>query len=214
MDKKNINIAKFLRGMIGLKLYTCSHGWLVLEEVNDDGYIKLKLESGQRVVLDRYGRLHPDGECVISTSPTSGKLVWERWDKSKVSEFPPKTWEEFCQICDDISLDSSVRVVGGKEFKRYNYNSLYERAAEALLKISQLIGLGYGGVVTKEEWRKKGEKYTISCQFTSGTPPQPYFLPAITDEPTPIAFHTWEQVEEFLSFSSNQLLLHDYFLQF
>ena len=81
------------------------------------------------------------------------------------------------------------------------------KSALALLKIHQLIEVGYGGNITKEEWEKAFElKYVISCTADKSFPIH------TTNCIHTIAFHTKEQAEEFLKYTENVELVKDYFM--
>lgn len=78
-----------------------------------------------------------------------------------------------------------------------------ERSILALLRIRQLIEVGYGGNVTNDEWEKA---YIISCTADK------IFTIHATNCIHTIAFHTKEQAEEFLKYPENVQLLKDYFM--
>ena len=82
-----------------------------------------------------------------------------------------------------------------------------ERSALALLKIHQLIEIGYGGNITNEEWKEHTKiKYTIDLKDKKLICSYTYHFKSH------IAFHTKEQAEEFLKYSENVQLLKDYFM--
>lgn len=119
----------------------------------------------------------------------------------------PKTWSElveenkyqpyFAEIHSKFSLKD--KCIYGK--------STIEKSAASLLKIHQLIEVGYGGNVTNEEWEEAFElKYVISCTADK------IFTVHATNCIHTIAFHTKEQAEEFLKYPENVQLLKDYFM--
>ena len=81
------------------------------------------------------------------------------------------------------------------------------KSALALLKIHQLIEVGYGGNITDEEWKEHTKtKYTIDSKDKKLICSYTYHFKSH------IAFHTKEQAEEFLSYIENVQLLKDYFM--
>lgn len=96
-----------------------------------------------------------------------------------------------------------------QHISRMNYGPIEPivKSALALLKIHQLIEVGYGGNVTNEEWENAFElKYVISCTVDKSFPIH------ATNCIHTIAFHTKEQAEEFLKYTENVQLLKDYFM--
>ena len=85
-------------------------------------------------------------------------------------------------------------------------NTSIEKSALALLKIYQLIEVGYGGNISSEEWNNNEWKFTYQYTKTGidiiSTRISKYI----------IVFHTKEQAEEFLSYPENIQLLKDYFM--
>lgn len=86
-----------------------------------------------------------------------------------------------------------------------------EKSALALLKINQLIEVGSGGNVTKNEWENESiYKWFIGFddsfkKFSLDFTLSPYSYAHIT-------FHTKKQSKEFLSYTENVKLLKDYFM--
>ena len=84
----------------------------------------------------------------------------------------------------------------------------------ATYKISRIIDLGYGGIVSEEEWKDlKIPKYSVIYHPTC----QDEKLKFDGDEELPtekhfIAFHTPEQREEFMSHESNRKLVEQYYM--
>lgn len=78
----------------------------------------------------------------------------------------------------------------------------------ATIKIAKLIELGYGGMITDEEWQNPNEKFVIKPYYQRGK----FFLEKSTscNYKCFIAFHTYEQAEEFMSYSENVELLKQY----
>lgn len=81
----------------------------------------------------------------------------------------------------------------------------------AIYKIAILIELGYGGMVSDEEWKDDNcKKYAITYYPQS----QEKFIPTscYIGEHKFIAFHTYEQREEFMSYPDNMKLIEQYYM--
>lgn len=82
--------------------------------------------------------------------------------------------------------------------------------AIATLKIAKLIELGFGGTITDEEWKSPNEKFVIKPHYQRGK----VFLEKSTSLNYKhfIAFHTYDQLEEFLSYPENVELVEQFFM--
>lgn len=207
---KQLNLCKILKGHEGDTFYCSLVGQEVtLVFINDNlsisvEYINKEDESGDiaaHLVLYPNGANYKDGECVLF--PSKDQRDWSKWiaeQKPKV----PKTWSELVEQ-DKVKFQKAINIAD-KDISDYN---AIEKSALALLKIHQLIEVGYGGNVTKEEWKNNKIKYTIRINKDEifGID---YTLTGWMH--SHIAFHTNEQAEEFLSKPENVQLLKDYFM--
>ena len=146
------------------------------------------------------GTSRKEGECMLF--PSKDQRDWNKWieeNKSKTS----KTWSDSLFTVYELSY-----IDNDKDYVLTSTGiSPIERSALALLKIHQLIEVGYGGNVTNEEWENAFElKYVISCTADKSFPIH------ATNCIHTIAFHTKEQAEEFLKYPENIQLLKDYFM--
>lgn len=123
-------------------------------------------------------------------------------DNSEPTELKIKTWADVEEMSEEhifINIDNNLNLP----------DSVYWKYM-ATLKIAKLIELGYGGIVTNEEWKDDGkEKYAVTCiinkklellSFTTCN--EKYF----------IAFHTREQRDEFMSYPENVKLIKLYYM--
>lgn len=152
------------------------------------------------------------GECMLF--PSKDQRDWNKWFEEQKSKVP-KTWNDI--VNQNKTKDSKVEI--GTTFGYYVYDSTssntpIEKSALALLKINQLIEVGYGGNITNEEWRNsKLIKVIISRQELKEIGEDTPFTKLLTQFTfSHIAFHTKEQAEEFLSYPENIELLKDYFM--
>lgn len=121
----------------------------------------------------------------------------------------PKTWEDVEKAeGGDIRVDSKVINPNGRA---WGLGLKYHQKAEATLKLAILIELGYGGMVGEEEWKDSDiNKFSIVPFDTKKG------LKIVTtifeSDKRFIAFHTLQQVEEFMSHESNRKLVEMYYL--
>lgn len=119
----------------------------------------------------------------------------------------PKTWSDI--VNQNKTKDSKVEI--GTTFGYYVYDSTssntpIEKSALALLKINQLIEVGYGGNAIKTP-----DNNTICIIYDFHTN---MFMVNVCSSlwRSHIIFHTKEQAEEFLKYPENVQLLKDYFM--
>lgn len=115
-----------------------------------------------------------------------------------------KTWEdvvkEYPHFKDDIdNLKYNIL---------YGWNGLSDKII-ATYKIAKLIEFGYGGMMTEEEWKDGTVKFVIKC-----TPNEKSYLyeDEICNDIEFIAFHTYKQREEFMSYPENVKLVEQYYM--
>ena len=123
-----------------------------------------------------------------------------------------KTWEDVEKAeGGEIRVDSKVINPNGQA---WGLGLKYHQKAEATLKLAILIDLGYGGMVSEEEWEVLNiPKYCIIYHPTC----QDERLKFDDDDEIPtkkhfIAFHAPEQRKEFMSYESNKRLVEQFFL--
>lgn len=82
--------------------------------------------------------------------------------------------------------------------------------AIATFKIAKLIELGYGGMITNEEWNSAGTKYTIDCIYCLESNSMGLSISSVTSHKCFLAFHTKKQRDRFLEY--NESLCKDYYM--
>ena len=137
-------------------------------------------------------------------------MLYDMFGEHNLNPAPQiKTWE-------DVEKDGYyVGINVNTELKRIdmfaNDVSLkIQNKIQATLKIAKLIDLGYGGMVSEEEWRDGHLRvYTILPTEFEGE-----FEIANTNFPYRafLSFHTQQQAEEFISHESNKILVRQYYL--
>lgn len=198
---ENINLCEILKGHEGELFYTTCWGYVELTKVSN--YV---LYFDDTFKTNIQGKINDRGECVIF--PSKDQRDWDKWDKENNHKTPktPKTWSELVEARDIFTEFAEIGSNHGADSSKTFSETLIEKSALALLKIHQLIEVGYGGNVTREEWNKNKSIYCIVCYKGD-------FITITTSNSYKhfIAFHTKEQAEEFLKYPENVQLLKDYF---
>lgn len=118
---------------------------------------------------------------------------------------PIKIWEDI----EDLYPEYKVWINGFIAFSidnKYIGNNKISNGIIAMLKIAKLIELGYGGMITDEEWKcVTMPKYIIELRSNGDLVCEvSYCFKRF------VAFRTQQQREEFLKFNKN--LLKDYYM--
>lgn len=203
---ENINLCEILKEHEFETFYSPIYGDVYINLLNDCIRIHIKDKC---IYLSPNGKCwgFKNGECLLF--PSKEQRDWNKWleeQKLKV----PKTWEKLKRSNTIYTHYSLNYIVDDKDYFTAIGTNLIEKSALALLKIHQLIEVGYGGNITNEEW-----KNTTKSKW--------YFVPNVADlfdvkysqnynMKRNIAFHTKEQAEEFLLYPENVELLKDYFM--
>lgn len=119
------------------------------------------------------------------------------------------------RIWSDVCSDDWIQVVNIDEFIQNNTDIEAKIANKLLatLKIAKLIELGYGGMLSEEEWKTiHGKGDTVPCIVWSTFYECLHIKKYEDVNKHFIAFHTLEQAEEFMSYPENVELLHQYFM--
>ena len=170
------------------------------------------LEEEKKSVMEdyqEYVRLSEDGAYKSDRFENlSRKRELERlFGKENLLPEPEiKTWDDvvkhYPHFKDDIDkLEHGVL---------YGWDGMSDKII-ATYKISKLIELGYGGMVSDEEWGDTMfKKYAILYRpYKNG---KKLFIKDAWEEKCFIAFHTKEQATDFMSYPENRTLAEQYFL--
>lgn len=204
---ENINLCELLRGHEGEKIYSPLFGEVVIDFVNPTGSypITVKTDRGDRYDFESdgcYYSTYEGGECLLF--PSKDQRDWNKWAEEQKPKVP-KTWSEL------TNKDTNIRYILGTGHCETQFttigNTPIEKSALALLKIHQLIEVGYGGNVSYDEWLNEptytiipnGEKRNLEIMINPSTP-------------TALLFHSNEQAREFLSYPENVQLLKDFYM--
>lgn len=214
---QELNLCEILRGHEGETFYSPLVGDVTLFCIFNDNSacIECHIDSdinGTFSGISFYsdGRYIKDiGECMLF--PSKDQRDWNKWIEEQELKVP-KTWSDIEK--QENRICSIFHGIG--EAVDYKFTPI-EESALALLKIHQLIEVGYGGNITDEEWRNIDIKKYYFIPNTEYSPDEGnnmweiVYAQAYPNKHT-FAFHTSEQAEEFLSYPENVKLLKDYFM--
>lgn len=212
MKEQELDLCVILKGHEGETFYSPIFGNIKLQSIHEAVYFIT--DSGIIISFVKDGKYIPgykNAECLIF--PSKNKQNWNKWNKEHNPKIP-KTWEEISEVGSNIDFDDySLECYNLRDG---SYNGHYdtskgkesiEKVALAILKIYQLIEKGYGGNITKDEWKDATNwKYTIICESNDKL-----YVECAIDR-RPIAFHTEEQAKEFMSYPENIQLVKDFFM--
>ena len=207
---KEINLCKILKGHEGESFYSPLYGNVKLVKI-DAEQMPIEVKSvlgGYYHNFTAYGKYMEDdwgGECVLFPSKT--QRDWNKWldeQKHKI----PKTWSDLERL-DEITESGAeiVRTFNNRWWDSTKGKTPIEKSALALLKINQLIEVGYGGNVMSNEW-DGSVHWVINCAKNN------VFEITSTTDKQHISFHTREQALEFLEYYENIVLLKFYFMSY
>lgn len=201
---KTLNLCEILKGREGETFYSPFYGKNIkLYSVQNN---KISFYGGYTGLFDD-GSYIKGGECMLF--PSKDQRDWNKWieeNKPKHKSKIPKTWSDTRFNSSFIVYELSY-IDNDKDYILTSTGiSPIERSALALLKIHQLIEVGYGGNVSNEEWNNNEWKFTYQYTKTG------IDIISTCNSKNIIAFHTKEQADEFLLYSENIELLKDYFM--
>lgn len=206
---ENLNLCEMLKGHEGETFYSPCFGKSVLNAIS---YVLYFQSFDTNVTFDILpnGSYCASGEICIF--PSKDQRDWNKWLKTQNSII--KTFNDL------LSSDKCIHY--GCAIDNNYYGKCYlkteepiEKSAFALFVIHQLIELGYGGNITKDEWLGNIDTsiFIIVIEPNMGN----FMRIDSVDDGFEhgiyhIAFHTKEQAEEFLSYPENIQLIKDYFM--
>lgn len=196
------SLCEVLKGHEGEIFYSISHGPVKLVFANKIEGIQVECD-GKHIRLTADGKLGINGE--LNLFPSKDQRDWNKWH--------PKVWEELTEVpVMGVAIGAEVSI-GEYAVKEDTFlDSPIERSALAFMKISQLIGVGYGGNITTEESWNRELKYHIGYYFGDGIKKATYVVYSGLTNHNPLRFRTKELAEEFLSYPKNIELLNDFFM--
>ncbi|MCH5167913.1 MAG: hypothetical protein J1F35_08550 [Erysipelotrichales bacterium] len=115
-----------------------------------------------------------------------------------------KTWDDVKKVYPNTYGNENIELFPCNEFV---WDAKLIRKNIAMLKIAKLIELGYGGIVTEEEWENEDiRKFSIvrfkkKLSYAHGFAAYEF-----------VSFHTPEQREKFLSYPENKKLVEQYYM--
>ncbi len=190
-----LHLTKILKGHEGEMFWNPLLGDVELYYVEDD--VCVFYQNNSHFVVPDNG-LDMLGNLVLF--PSKDQMAWDIWIEHQGVTIP-KIWKDF--------VDSSYFVWDEVIGHLSQYEDALHKSMFAHFKINKLIGISYGGNVTKDEWKDATTtKWIVSFDnngnLTIWENNYLYFSIA--------AFHTQEQANEFVSYPENIELLKDYFM--
>lgn len=147
-----------------------------------------------------------ENDSEISVANGQKHLLEGLFGKENLQPEPkvPKTWDDVKETYPETYGNENIELFPYHEFA---WNIKLIRKNIATLKIAKLIELGYGGIVTEEEWRDD-ELIKFGIKWNYKANDWVYHNTKTTKEF--ITFHTPEQREEFMSYPENIKLVEQY----
>lgn len=168
-------------------------------------------ETFDKFTKEEKDRVKNDYRVALSTG--NGKVVHELENLFGKENLQPKleikTWDDVIANILDVEENEYTTNV----FKNYVLvrnvvpcSDKIKQKLEATYKIAKLIELGYGGMVTEEEWRDDIIKHCAVRQYSAIN------HACMINDYEFVAFHTIDQYEEFMSYPENRTLVEQYFM--
>lgn len=201
-----INLCEILKGYEGGKFY-CSGllEYVTLTKVGKE-HIVFTDSDGHEYSLLYHGGMWYNKECDCMFWPSEDSRDWNEWLAKQ--DTTPKV---FSDLNGTIQARHCSLYWAMSDAKDGLELTPIEKSALAILKIRDLIEIGYGGNVSTKDWNKQsipkwvidfGEHFDdIRVTFTAS--PQFY---------SHIAFYSEKQAKEFLKYPENVQLLKEYFM--
>lgn len=135
------------------------------------------------------------------------------FDKEDLQPKPVvKTWEDVPLRGEALDVDFMINDLGGRNIISLKQTEFSEKIFMKLIvtaKIAKIIELGYGGMITEEEWKNNIlEKYCVAWSV----PIQRFHYQTMYNLYNFIAFHTQEQREKFMFYPENRELVKQYYM--
>jgi len=212
---ENLNLCELLKGHEGETFYSPIFGEVTLNRIEPkvtypimgtiDGVPGFVTFSNDGKIYAHY----KDGQVAIF--PSKDQRDWNKWAEEQKPKVP-KTWNGMVKqkvakplyacIGYDATTCNCIESSGTTSM-----GTPVEKAALALLKIRQLIEVGYGGNITNEEW---GD--TTMAEYSATIRHDEVGAGSTFVYNTLIAFRTKELRNEFLSYPENVQLVKDLYM--
>lgn len=195
-----MDLTEILKDHTGEMFYSTIHGEVRLVKISESAPYPIKYVTMIRptfIWFSKDGKICDDvGECILF--PSKDNRDWNDWiENNKKKE--PKTWIEYCT---EYNIKSESKYISEHCLMIDHITA----SCQALFKILILVDKGYGGYVTDEEWRGNTPKYVLGVDYSNNSV---FFFTTYCKDI--LAFHTKEQVEEFLSYPENVQLVKDFY---
>ena len=172
--------------------------------ISQESFNKLT-EEEKNWIIKEYNSDAGEGHSML------GKLFGE---ENLQPEPKIKTWEDVVKY----TLVNPLTVLESAGYAEDICDEKIGNKVEATLKIAKLIELGYGGMITEEEWKLSSSYtsettiWTIVCEYKAESKEPQFRIARNWDQPELVSFHTKEQAEEFMSYPENRKLVEQYYM--
>lgn len=186
-----LNLVEILKGHEGETFYSPLFGNVTLVDVDIEYKHPIRVETCEESLEIFFANglyfYYKESECMLF--PSKEQRDWNKWIEEQKPKVP-KTWSEIERHSTNLLLAMSDLETHAEPITK---------SALALIKIHQLIEVGYGGNITNEEWSNiEMAKYCIAS-YEDGDDCMTITDSRITRR-QPIAFHTETQAAEFLGY--------------
>lgn len=203
----DLNLCEILKGHEGETFYSPTFGELTLTDFIGKT-IRFERKDGIDIILLHNGKWCKDSE-EISVYPSKDQRDWNKWDDENNSKVP-KTFDDLDKSNLAKQLQAKIRIeISYKDDSLCDASvakSTIEKSALAMLKLHQLIEVGYGGNADKTK-----EFYSITYDVEDKRFIVRRYKNIIYDNFI-VCFKSEELAEEFLLYKENVELLKDYFM--
>lgn len=173
-------------------------------KINNQNRIWSELsEESKKEIIEEYNKYaHPFTNEQLAFRKEYGNLFGEH----NLHPQPQiKTWDDMEKECPNIK--SEIDTLNYHISTCIAFGAKIDKKLIATYKIAKLIELGYGGLITDEEWRdEKVNKFSLVCEANRLS------IICLPDERHFISFHYLDEAERFLAESKNKDLIKDYFM--
>lgn len=208
---ENINLSEILKGHEGETFYSPTFGNSKLCYIYDVLYFE-GINATLSFDVNANGTYCKDGEICIF--PSKEQRDWNKWIEEQNYK-SSKTWSQYIKNNTIRPYAALINTKGYTIADTPIGDTPIEKSALALLKIYQLIEVGYGGYPTKEDYDKTNYERLWTVRIYK-TDDNDFIFSAMPLDgecfKNNIAFHTKKQTNEFISYPENIQLLKDYFM--
>lgn len=181
--------------------------------ISQETFEKFTEKEKKGIRIDYQDLLSDNGRWIdsLTIEERNGAITQLEWifDKDNLQPKPKiRTWKD---VKEEYMLRADTETSYIIDIDKKLYSEKLVLKALATLQIAKLIELGYGGMITDEEWRDENtEKWSV-LNHNFGD----FDIVNVTIRfgwKSFISFHTKQQAQEFISYSENVELIKQYYM--